>query len=156
LLALATLVLLLDQASKAWIRANIPLGNEMPLLPGVVHLSHVLNYGAAWGVLQGQRVLLVVVSLVVLGSVLYSARSIVARGPLMVMAMGFVLGGALGNLIDRIWQGAVTDMIDVDTSIGFLRAFPVFNIADSALTVGVTLLCIYLLFNREPETASST
>jgi signal peptidase II len=150
--AIAVVVVALDQWSKVWIRANVPLGGELPLWPDVVHLSHILNRGAAWGAFAGQRWMLVIVSLIVVLAVLTTIRKIAANGALTTIAMGFVLGGAVGNLIDRVLQGAVTDMIDLDTPWRIVREFPVFNLADSALTLGVILLAIYLLFTPEPRT----
>jgi signal peptidase II len=141
----ALITLVLDQASKAWIRAALPMGEQLPLWPGWVHLSHVLNHGAAWGILGGQRIVLIAVTLLVLVGVLTAASQIVARGGVAATGLGLILGGALGNLIDRALRGAVTDMIDLDTPVLWLQNFPVFNVADSALTVGVCLLLVDLL-----------
>jgi signal peptidase II len=148
---LATLAL--DQVSKAWIRAALPMGEQLPLWPGWMHLSHVQNHGAAWGILGGQRIVLIAVTLLVLVGVLTAARQIVSRGRVAATGLGLILGGALGNLIDRSLRGAVTDMIDLDTPLLWLQNFPVFNVADSALTVGVFLLLVDLLIlegRREP------
>jgi signal peptidase II len=153
MLGLAIFVIGLDQWSKLWIRTNLSPGEERELWPGVVHLSHVLNHGAAWGAFEGQRWMLVIVSLGVAGAVIYYMRRIVERGLLATVAMGFILGGAVGNLIDRAFLGAVTDMIDCDTPWRIVREFPVFNLADSALTLGVFLLAVYLMF--VPETPAA-
>lgn len=144
---LAITILVVDQLSKAWIRATLPHGAELPLWPGWVHLSHVLNRGAAWGMLSGQRVFLIGVTLIVIVVVSLWARDIVQRGTLARVGLGLVLGGAVGNLIDRIRFGAVTDFIDLDTPIAWLQTFPVFNVADSALTIGVTLLITGMIFH---------
>lgn len=145
---LAAAVVLFDQLLKSWIRTNIALGGKLDLLPGWVHLSHTLNAGAAWGMLSGQRWLLILVSVVVSGFIILLTREMAVRGKCAVAALGLVLGGAIGNLIDRIASGVVTDMIDLDTPIEYLRTFPVFNIADSALTVGVILLIIVCMINK--------
>jgi signal peptidase II len=150
---LALVVVVLDQAAKAWVRANVPLNGEVALWPGVVHLSHVLNRGAAWNLLLGQRWLLVAVTMVVIVVILSVSRHLVARSVICVWAIGLIMGGAVGNLFDRIAHGAVTDMIDVDTSWNFLRTFPVFNLADSALTMGVVLLLLHSL--RSEKTVAS-
>jgi signal peptidase II len=145
MIGLALAVVVLDQAAKAWVRTNIPVGGELTVWPGVVHLSHVLNRGAAWNMLAGQRWFLVAITVIVIGGIVTSSRHLVARGVLCVWAIGLLLGGAVGNLFDRIAHGAVTDMIDMDTSWRVLRDFPVFNLADSALTLGVVLLLLHSL-----------
>ena len=142
---LALTVVALDQAAKAWIRGNVPVGGELALWPGVVHLSHVLNRGAAWNLLSGQRWLLVAITVAVIVGIVAASRHLVARSVVCVWAIGLLMGGAVGNLFDRIAHGAVTDMIDMDTSWNFLRTFPVFNLADSALTLGVVLLLLHSL-----------
>lgn len=154
LLALAVLVL--DQWSKLWVRAAIPMHSDVPLVPGWMHLTHTLNYGAAWSMLSGQRWFLVAVTVVVIGVVVALARDFARRGTLPVVGLSLILGGAIGNLIDRVLFGAVTDFIDLDTPIRWLQTFPVFNIADSALTVGVTFLLIYTFFGGNSESPQET
>lgn len=138
----------LDQASKIWIRASLPIGEARELWPGWLHLEHVQNRGAAWGVLSGQKWLLILFTLLIVGLILRSAREVAARGALAAMGFGLILGGAVGNLFDRILLGHVTDFFDLDTPIAALQTFPVFNIADSALSVGVILMLASLLFSR--------
>ena len=154
LLLSALAVFALDLASKIWVRGHVLPGARLELIPGVVHLQYVTNPGAAWGVLQGQRVFLVVFSCVMVGAVLAWARQAVAMGKLGTVGLGFILGGAAGNLLDRILSGVVTDFIDVDTSVEVLRTFPVFNVADSALTVGVILMLLAVLCNHRAESAA--
>jgi signal peptidase II len=147
----ASVVVALDQFFKLWIRRTLPPGETIVLLPGWLHLSHSLNSGAAWGMMSGQRWLLVAISLGVSFFIVQLAREYSARGALALSALGLILGGAIGNLIDRVAFGHVTDMIDLDTPFEILRTFPVFNIADSALTIGVILLILDFLLHREPE-----
>lgn len=148
LFAVAFVALLIDQLSKYWIRTSLPLGDEIQVIPGFMHLSHIANHGAAWGMFSGQRWLLIGVSMIVVVVLAVAARQITARGRLVATGMGFIFGGAVGNLIDRIIFGSVTDMIDMDTTIAFIRNFPVYNVADSALTVGVCILVIHTLFGE--------
>ena len=149
----AILALLLDQLSKIWIRANLPEGGALPLLPGWMHLEHVHNHGAAWGVLSGQKWLLIAFTVAVTALVVSSAREVSRRGKLAAIGFGWILGGALGNLLDRVMYGYVTDFFDLDTPIAWLQTFPVFNVADSALTAGVILMLITLLrFPDETKT----
>ncbi len=154
LLSLAVIVA--DQLSKAWIRSWLSLGEEQQIIPGWLHFSHILNKGAAWGMLSGQRWFLIAITLFVLSIVSQLARDFAPHSAMARLGLGLILGGAIGNLIDRIWAGAVTDFIDMQTSIEWIRTFPIFNIADSALTVGVAILLIEFLWHRrEISTALS-
>ena len=141
----AALALFLDQLSKIWIRARLPEGARLPLLPSWIHLEHVQNHGAAWGVLAGRKWLLIAFTVAVTAMVLGSAREVAARGKAASLGFGLILGGALGNLIDRAAFGYVTDFFDLDTPVRWLQTFPVFNVADSALTCGVILMLLSLL-----------
>lgn len=142
----AVLSLITDQASKIFIRGRLAEGEQIQMWPGVFHLEHVRNFGAAWGVLSGQKWLLIGFTGLVIGMILFSAREVAQRGKLAATGFGLIFGGAVGNLIDRILFGHVTDFLDLDTPIHALRTFPVFNIADSALTVGVIIMLLSLFF----------
>lgn len=144
----AILSLAADQGSKIWIRAQLPAGARLELVPDWIHLEHVRNFGAAWGVLSGQKWLLVAFTVLVIGVIGLSAREVAARGRLAATGFGLILGGAVGNLIDRIVFGHVTDFFDLDTPFPILQTFPVFNIADSALTVGVVLMLVSMFLTR--------
>ena len=149
----AILALGLDQLSKIWIRSNLPGGAQLPLIPGWMHLEHVKNHGAAWGVLAGQKWLLIAFTVAVTALVVSSAREVSRRGKIAAIGFGWILGGALGNLLDRVMFGYVTDFFDLDTPVRWLQTFPVFNVADSALTGGVILMLITLLrFPDESKT----
>ena len=142
LFLVAWLVVFADQSFKWWIRMQIEPGGSIEAWPGVVHWSHVWNYGAAWGAFAGARWVLVALSLAVVVAIMVSAKRIAAMGKAALVAASLILGGALGNAIDRIYAGYVVDMIDMDTPFSLVRNFPVFNIADSALTVGVAILLL--------------
>ena len=150
----AAIALLLDQLSKILVRARLPEGASSDFIPGWIHFEHVHNHGAAWGVLSGQKWLLIGFTLAVMVLVALSAREVVARGKVAATGFGLILGGALGNLVDRVAFGYVTDFLDLDTPVAYLQTFPVFNIADSALTVGVVLMLLSLVFAKRG--ASST
>lgn len=150
----ALLTVAIDQLSKIAIRRALEMGDQIPLVPGWIHLSHVLNHGAAWGMMMGQRPLLIAIAIGVIAAVVWLAREQVSRGWRPTVGLGLILGGAVGNLIDRILFGAVTDFLDMDTSLSFVRTFPVFNGADSALTIGVILLLSDALFDRRPSSPS--
>ena len=136
----------LDQLTKIYIRDAIPLGGRTEAWPGVFHLSNVQNFGAAWGALSGQKALLIFITVAVLAGAIYNAKRVAQHGVLPALALGFIVGGALGNLYDRLVFGHVTDMIDFDTSLRVLATFPVFNLADAALTLGVILMMIQVFF----------
>ena len=138
-------VLLLDQVTKAAVRRLLAVGETVPLLDGVFHFTHVRNLGAAFGLMPGNRVLFIATSLfVVVAVVLYWVKTRPRSGWL-VVSLGLVCAGAMGNLIDRVFITTVTDFLDLT-----LIDFPVFNVADSAIVVGVGMLIVWVLFGPEP------
>jgi signal peptidase II len=139
---IALLVVAADQLSKIWIRSSLPVGQSI-FEAGFFRITHVHNTGAAFGLFQGQSFLLTIVALLGITGLLVYALVIYRRFPLSGNmlgrpVLGLVLGGAVGNLIDRLRFGYVTDFIDVGL-------WPAFNIADSAITIGVILLAYSLL-----------
>jgi len=136
------LIVVADQLSKAWIRTNLPEGRSL-FETGFLRITHVHNTGAAFGLFPDQSFALIIVALIGITAILVYALVIYHRFPwldsmLSKSALGLVLGGAVGNLIDRLRFGYVTDFID----FGF---WPAFNIADSAITVGVIIFaCSFL------------
>ena len=147
LYALALLILLADQATKAWLRATVSFGESIPLLPGVFHITHARTTGAAFSLLEGATPLLAMAAVLVIADIVYTARSAGPHLPLsLALALGLPLGGALGNLWDRLRLGYVTDLFDFQ-----LINFPVFNVADSAITVGICLLVWRTLTVRDED-----
>ncbi len=136
-----TLALIVDQVTKAAVRAWMgPVGTSISLVGNLLRFTYVRNPGAAFGMLPEHRGVFIVVSiLVVLGIALYVFKMRPTRS-VVVVALGLVAGGALGNLVDRLAFGKVTDFIEV-------RHVPVFNGADSAISIGVTMLVLWLLFS---------
>ena len=152
LLALAAVLLALDQWIKWWTAANFaaPVPPNLyatadaarPLLPGVVELTRVHNYGAAWSSFSGMRWLLVAVTgVIVLGVAVLLAKGVV-RHPLGMAAGCLVLSGGLGNIIDRVRLGYVVDMFHFQ----FWPSYPVFNLADIWIVSGAVLGCMYYLW----------
>jgi signal peptidase II len=144
----ALLVVVADQLSKMWIRSNLVVGQSLPET-GFFRLTHIQNTGAAFGLFQGHSFALTIVALVGIVVLLVYALLIYRRFPILdnllgKSALGLVLGGTVGNLIDRLHLGYVTDFIDV----GF---WPAFNIADSAIVVGVIMLAYSLYFLARTE-----
>jgi signal peptidase II len=137
----AGLVVAFDQMTKAAVSARLFLGDPVTVLGDVVRLTLVHNTGAAFGLFPGSRLPFIVVSTLAIGVVLYLFSREAYRGVPQRVLLGCILGGAIGNLVDRIRLGWVVDFIDV--GLGSAR-WPVFNVADSAVTVGVILLAWYL------------
>jgi len=138
----ALLVVVADQLSKIWVRSNLAIGESLPET-GLFRLTHVYNTGAAFGLFQDQSFLLTIVSVIGMVVLLLFILFFVRRFPfldnrLVRSSLGLVLGGSVGNLIDRLRFGGVTDFIDV----GF---WPAFNIADSAIVVGTIIFAYSLL-----------
>ena len=133
LVAAATVAI--DQAVKALVRSEIGVGGQVDLIPGV-HLEHVLNDGVAFGFFSGGGWLLIVIGAVALSALLIFFATHLRR-PLAWLPVGLLIGGAAGNLIDRLRAGAVTDFVK-------LPHWPAFNLADVAITVGVIAL-VYVL-----------
>jgi signal peptidase II len=141
LLATAAFAAVLDQVSKALVRSAIPLGTSRWVVPGVLSLDHVSNAGAAFSLLPGQRVFFVTVAFVVLTAVGWVWWRFRPTQVWLNMALGLVVGGSIGNLIDRATTGLVTDFIDV-------QVFPVWNVADMCIVCGVAVLVVWLLFGQ--------
>jgi signal peptidase II len=148
---LAALLAALDQLTKAMVRLKMPLeeAGTIPLWPGVFHLTHTTNRGMAFSLLWDQRWLLVAAAVIIGGLIIASERRAQKSGGLerlQGLGMSLALAGAVGNLIDRARQGFVTDFLD----FRWIR-FPIFNVADSCITVGICLLAWKMLTTKEPE-----
>ena len=128
-------ILLLDQVSKHLVFLNLPYGESLSIWPGFLALTHVHNFGAAFGLFAGQRWLFFVAVFVTIAVLIMWRKDILRAGPLALWSCALLLGGALGNFLDRLRLGFVVDFIDV----GF---WPVFNVADSAIVVGALSLAI--------------
>lgn len=142
---LAVGLLALDQWSKAWITANLPLGERMDFLPRFLDLQTVHNYGAAWSSFSGQRWLLVVVTCVIVALVVWFLARRIVRHPLGVTAGFLVVAGGLGNIIDRVRLGYVVDMLHFP----FWPSYPTFNVADVCVVCGCVLGAVYYLWFYE-------
>jgi signal peptidase II len=142
LLVTASAILLADQVAKALVVANLALGERVGVLGDLVQIWHAQNRGAAFSLFQGGTLLFLVVSVLSVGMVAYFHRALRDRAWQLHVVLGIVLGGTLGNLVDRVRQGYVTDWVSV--GFGDLR-FPTFNVADSSIVVGIGILVLYLL-----------
>jgi signal peptidase II len=150
-LGVAAFVLLLDQISKYMVLTNLDLGemwNPVPFLRPFVTVTHVTNTGAAFGLFQGHSLFFSIVAVVVVVGIIAFYRYIPVDEALLRICLGLQLGGALGNLLDRVRLGTVVDFID-------FKIWPVFNLADTAIFTGVSILALYLLFSKEEERSAA-
>ena len=143
--ALALALLGLDQWVKHYVTVHIPLGEAQPLLPGLVELRTVHNYGAAWSSLAGMRWLLVAITGVIIAAAAVILIRRIVRHPVGVMAGFLILSGGLGNIVDRVRLGYVVDMFHLE----FWPSYPVFNVADICVVCGALLGAVYYLWFYE-------
>lgn len=149
-------IVVFDQATKAMVKARLPLHDSVTVIPGFFDLTHVRNTGAAFGMLNNiefayKPAVMVAVALIALGAVASYALTLPAAQRIARYGLALILGGAAGNLIDRATMGYVVDFVDV-----YWRGvhFWAFNVADSAITVGVVLMLLDVVgVGRAPETA---
>ena len=155
-LLLAGLLVAADQLIKVWAQTVLKPMVSMDIIPGVLSLYYHENFGAAWGILQGQRWLLLGVTGVILAVLLAALVLKKFKGPLLQSAVALILAGGVGNLLDRALHtgGYVVDYIYFE-----LINFPIFNLADVCVCVGTGLLAVYILFiegkKKEPAEDSA-
>ncbi|MDQ0876836.1 signal peptidase II [Paenibacillus sp. V4I3] len=158
----ALIVFILDQVSKWFIVKRIPLGEERPVLGDFFILTSHRNRGAAFGILQNQRWFFIVITLiVVIGILWYMRRTISERKVLLSFALSLLLGGAIGNFIDRALFGEVVDFLQFtfDFSLfgkAIYYIYPIFNLADSAIVIGVILIFLESLLTWRKEKKGAT
>ena len=148
ILCLSVAIAVLDQVSKFAVRSRFRVGEQLPVIPGLFNLSYVRNTGAAWGIFAGFGNWLVVVSIVMLIVIVFFRHSFMNDGSLDRVAVGLMVGGIVGNLIDRVRLGYVVDFLDFHWKT---HHFPAFNVADAAICTGVGLYILsqYLAERRE-------
>ena len=130
-----------DQLLKHWVTTHLALGESAPFLPGVVQFTRLHNYGAAWSSFSGKTAVLLVVTTVLMIAVVILLVKKIVRHPLGVIAGLLILGGGIGNYIDRIVLGYVVDMFDLQ-----FMTYPIFNLADCFVVVGAILGAVYYLW----------
>ncbi|MCF6137033.1 signal peptidase II [Pseudalkalibacillus berkeleyi] len=139
---LALFVLITDQLTKWLIVRNMELGEQVTIIENLFYIQSHRNRGAAFGILQGQMWLFIIVTIVVMIAVIYYLHTEAIGNDLLSTSLALILGGAVGNFIDRLFRGEVVDFLDFYI-INY--DFPIFNIADSALVIGVGLIAIAFL-----------
>jgi len=139
----AFFVYAIDRVTKLFALKALHTGESIEVLPRIFNFTLVLNNGAAFGLLKDQAAFFIIVSVIVVVCIIvYAWRTGITSVPLAV-SLGLMLGGALGNLVDRIsFSGCVIDFLD-------FRIWPVFNVADSAISVGVAILILFVLFTKK-------
>ena len=134
-------ILVLDLVTKYVIDGMYEEGTGVSAIPGLFNIISVHNYGAAWGIFEGSQVMLIIMSLIFLGIFIWYFIVEKKKSWLLIVTFAFLFAGCLGNLYDRIVFGYVRDFIQ----FAFWQSFPIFNFADTFLTIGVIMFIIYLL-----------
>lgn len=141
---LAAVVVALDQLSKYYIQSHMALGTSIPVIEQIFHITYVLNPGAAFGMLEHKTSFFVAVAFLLVAAVIYCYPRIPREYHLLRFGIGLQVGGAIGNVIDRIQTGYVIDFFD-------FRIWPVFNIADIAIVCGVGSIILSILQSHKKE-----
>ena len=131
-------ILFLDQGTKLYIERTLAIGESVPVIKGVLYVTHIQNPGAAFGLMANQTIFFVVITLLVILAIIHFYRHLPRRHFFLQLGLALGLAGALGNLIDRLRLGYVVDLID-------FRILPtIFNVADTAIVLGVGILLLAL------------
>ena len=136
-------LVVIDQLIKFWVVSTIALGSSRVLIPKVLSLTNLRNDCSAWSMLEGKQtffIIITVLAVIIIGYFLYRYR----QNRAMLIGLSLIMAGALGNFIDRLWQGYVVDMFET-----LFINFPIFNFADSCLTVGVIWLIICIIREKD-------
>lgn len=140
---LAGLWVVLDQLTKYLIVQYVAVGEVVTVVPHFVSITHVRNSGAAWSILEHQMSLFYIITILVVGILIYTLHKEQKGSPILKTGISCLIGGALGNFIDRLHLKYVIDMIRLE----FIH-FPIFNIADTALTIGVMIVIMYMILDE--------
>lgn len=136
------LFLIADQAVKHLVRTTMVEGQSIPVIENIFHITYIENPGAAFGILANQRMLFLILTALIVGVMVYLYFSLHNKKSLTAISLGIVVSGAIGNFIDRFMQGTVTDFLD-------FRIWPIFNIADICICVGLALICYFVIIKGE-------
>ena len=148
---LAIFVLTVDQLTKWAVATYMNMGQTIPLIPGVFHLTSHRNRGAAFGILQNQRVFFIVVTIIIVIGIIVYLRKVYREQKFLSFGLSFVLGGALGNFVDRAIKGEVVDMLDFR-----LIDYPIFNLADCFIVIGVAIIFLHTFLEARMEKKRTT
>lgn len=145
------LITVADQLTKFVIANNVEYGEMIPVIEGFFYITHHSNPGAAWGIFSGGRYVFITVTILVSIAMMYILYK--SRNKLFKVSLSLILGGAIGNLIDRIVSGRVVDFLDF--YFGSYN-FPTFNVADTFIVIGTILLSVYILFFHREDGVRET
>lgn len=145
---IALVIILLDQWTKWLIIVNMEIGESISIIDGFFYLTSHRNSGAAWGILQGQMTFFYIVTVIFIAVAVYYMHKYARENKPLGISLGLILGGAIGNFIDRLFRQEVVDFLDFYI---FNYNFPIFNIADSALTIGVIFIIIVTILDERKE-----
>ena len=144
---LILLIIGIDQLSKHFVSAAMQHGQTIPIISNIFHITFVRNTGAAFGILPGNTTLLIAVGAIAALFIIYTMHFIPKDKYFYKIGLSLVLAGSIGNIIDRVYRGYVVDMFD-------FRFFPVFNVADMMINVGMAIVIVAFLLLRRPAGAS--
>ncbi|KAB2494762.1 signal peptidase II [Priestia endophytica] len=145
---IALFVIALDQLTKWIVVQKMEYGESITVIENFFYITSHRNRGAAWGILEGKMWFFYLITIIVIGAIIVYIQKLGKKEARLKVALAFMLGGAIGNFIDRLIRKEVVDFID--TYI-FSYNYPIFNIADSALVIGVILVCVFTLFDGKKE-----
>jgi signal peptidase II len=154
---LALIIVIIDQATKWSVQAKLPLNNfPVPVVGRFLFLTHTRNTGGAFSLFQAGNSMFIVVAGLAIVALVYAYHRMKRTDLAVTAALALAFGGAVGNLIDRIRYGYVVDFFDIQNGSG-KSIWPIFNVADSAITVGIILLAIHFMFAKpQPENQPET
>jgi len=136
-------IILLDQVAKRLVQTKMALFQSVPVIKNVLHITYIRNSGAAFGILRGKQGFFLFTTIIALVLIFSYIRELKENNTLSALALALILGGALGNFLDRVFYGFVVDFIEVKIN------FPLFNIADSAIVIGIILIFVESFFKKK-------
>lgn len=142
--SIALVLFAVDQWTKYWVQGHFYLGESVPVIPDIFHLTFILNRGAAFGILEGHQWFFLLIVACLYAFCIYERKNINVWPTYARWGIGLLLGGALGNAVDRTFLPGVVDFFD-------FRIWPIFNIADIGICIGVTLVAIHFWTMKESE-----
>lgn len=145
---LAIFLIAMDQLTKYIIVKTMHIGDSISVIGDILEITSHRNYGAAWGMLQNQMTFFYIITIIVLIAIAFFYYKEACYNPIMQLGLTLIFAGAIGNFIDRLFRGNVVDFIDTKI-INY--DFPIFNVADACLTIGVIVLLYEMLFNQKEE-----
>ncbi|CUN14272.1 MULTISPECIES: signal peptidase II [Turicibacter] len=149
IIAIVALTIVLDQVTKYLVASQMTIGQSIPIIDNFLYITSHRNAGAAWGIFQGKMMFFYLITLAVIAVVIvWMTRLDIKKDKWLMIALALILGGAVGNFIDRVLYQHVVDFIDTYI-LGY--DFPIFNIADSALCIGVVLMAIDAILDMKRQ-----